>query len=148
MENISQFLNEINTLSAQAFIFKTYIEPLTLLKDIPNEVSDIFEDPLFKDLLDSCSVAIRNLNTFLKPHLKTFTSATRKKKSSQDRMIPYADFKIDEKPIIIVAEPEQLCAEDIIKAQGIKPVNHLTKLFTFDVFFLTLLYKIVVTKQL
>jgi transposase-like protein/DNA-directed RNA polymerase subunit RPC12/RpoP len=43
-------------------------------------------------------------------------------------MIPYADFTVDEmpfteKPVIRVAEPEQLCAEDIIKAEGIKPVN-------------------------
>lgn len=135
LENISQILDEINTLSAQAFIFKTHIEPLTLLKNIPNEVSDIIEDPLFKDLLGSCSVAIRKLNDFLKPHLKTITKATNKKKSSKERMIPYADFTIDEpaltEPILHTTEFEQLRAEDIIQAQGITPVKH-HKEFNFE----------------
>jgi transposase-like protein/DNA-directed RNA polymerase subunit RPC12/RpoP len=105
------------------WLFSTNVEPLLLLKYVPDEVSKIFNDPEFNALLDSCTLAIRNLNNYLKPNLKTIHKALRKKKASRDPMTPYADFTVDEKPIIRLAEPEQLCAEDIIKAEGIRPVN-------------------------
>lgn len=39
-------------------------------------------------------------------------------------MIPYADFTVDEKPIIRTAEPEQIKAEDLIALNNIKPIKH------------------------
>ena len=107
------------------------MEPLLLLKYVPDEVSQIINDPEFNELIDSCMFAIRKLNEYLKPHLKTIHKALRKKKAARDPMIPYADFTVDEKPILHVAEPEQLCAEDIIAANGIRPVKH-RKVFPFE----------------
>ena len=75
--------------------------------------------------------AIRKLNDFLKPHLKTIHKAIRKKRTPKDPMMPYADFTVDESPIIRVAEPDQLRAEDIIAANNIKPVKH-RKDFPFE----------------
>ena len=123
IENISRFIEALKSLSAQIFVFNTNVEPLVLLKVVPDEVAQIFDDPIFNNLVDSAMVAVGNFNEYLKPNLRVIHKAVRKTKSPSDPMIPYADFKIDEKPIIRVAEPDQLKAEDILALNDIKPVN-------------------------
>lgn len=124
IENISHILEAIKSLSAQLWLFSTSVQPLLLLKSTPDEVSQLFNDPEFSARIDSCLSEVRNLNTYLKPHLKNIHQKIQKKKTSKDPMTPYADFVVDEKPIIQVAQPEQLRAEDLITANGIQPVRH------------------------
>ena len=123
MENIPQILDVIQSLSTQLFIFRTNIEPLGLLKVVPDEILSLINDPEFTSLVNECMSAISKLNKFLKPYLKKIYKLTHSK-SSKDPMTPYADFKVDPAPILRVAQPDQLKAEDIIFMNNITPVNH------------------------
>ena len=125
MENITYLLEAIQSLSAQLFVFRTNIEPLTLLNSVPEDLANLLNNPQFNELINSASLAANALNEFLKPHLKLIHSYTHKKKSSnKDSMIPYADFTVDIPPVIKTGIPEQIKAEDILAMQGILPVKH------------------------
>ena len=125
VENISHLLEAIQSLSAQLFVFRTNIEPLTLFPNVPDELADLINNPLLNELVGSACLAAKDLNEFLKPFLKLIYSYTHKKKSaSSDPMIPYADFTVDLPPIIKSGIPEQIKAEDLIALNHILPVKH------------------------
>jgi transposase-like protein len=123
MDNISQLLQAIQSLSTQLFIFRTNIEPLTLLKSIPDDLADLINNPQLSELVDSACLAAKDLNEFLKPFLKTIYSYTHMKPENPDPMTPYADFKVDLPPIIKTDEYEQIKAEDILALEDILPVK-------------------------
>ena len=124
MENISQLLQAIQSLSTQLFIFRTNIEPVTLLKSIPDDLASLLNDPQLSDLIDNACLAAKDLNEFLKPFLKTVYAYTHKTKPENlDPMTPYADFKVDLPPIIKTDEYEQIRAEDILALEDILPVK-------------------------
>ena len=123
MENITHLLEAIQSLSAQLFVFRTNIEPLTLLKSYPDDLADLINNPKLNELVDTACLAALELNDFLKPYLKLIYSYTHSKKANKDQMIPYADFTVDQPPIIHTAEPEQIRAEDILAVNPVKPVN-------------------------
>jgi transposase-like protein/DNA-directed RNA polymerase subunit RPC12/RpoP len=125
VENISHILEAIQSLSAQLFVFRTNIEPLTLIQNVPEDLANLINNPELSELIDSACLAAMNLNDFLKPFLKMIHSYTHKKKSSSnDSMIPYADFTVDAPPIIRTGVPEQIRAEDLIALNHILPVKH------------------------
>ena len=105
------------------FFLRTNIEPVTLLKSVPDNLLSFINDPELNSLVDKACLATSSLKEFIKPHLKLIKAATHPKKSSSDPMIPYADFQIDERPIIRPAAFKQLSFEDIIKENDIKPVK-------------------------
>lgn len=125
MKTITQILELFNVLSTYIYIFTVNIEPLTLLKELPKEISDIVNDIDLIKLLDEVSTSVNKLNEFLKPKLKLIKKFVKKGKKNKvlKNDIPYADFRIDEKPIIKTKEDEQLSFEDILLNKDIKPIK-------------------------
>lgn len=132
MKTISQFIEILNTINKHSYflsLFKTPLEPLLLLDEISPEIEDIFSDQQLLFSLDQANMAMQELFEFLQPHLKTVEALT-KKKSSKDRMKPYADFRVDDKPIIVTEDDVQVQLQfdelsQIAKDNGkpLKPVN-------------------------
>ena len=73
-ENISHLLEAIQSLSAQLFVFRTNIEPVTLLKSIPDDLADLLNNSQLNELIDSACLAAKDLNEFIKPFLKMIQS--------------------------------------------------------------------------
>lgn len=131
METITQILKNFNTLSTYLFIFITNIEPFTLLKEIPKEVNDLINDAELIHLLDEAMKVVSKLNEYLTPRVKKLNRFIRKaRKSGIKNDIPYADFKIDEKPIIKTKEDEQLKLDfnQLIAENDISPVKRRKKI--------------------
>ena len=127
MQTITQILEIFNTLSTYIYIFQTNVEPFTLLKEIPLEVKELFADVELKKLADDTTNQIKMLNDYLEPKLKIMKKYLNriKKQPFIKNDIPYADFKIDEPPIVKTKEDEQieLSFSEITKAEDIKPVK-------------------------
>ena len=132
METITQILKNFNTLSTYLFIFITNIEPFTLLKQIPKEVNDLINDSELIHLLDEALKAVNKLNEYLTPRLKKLNRFIRRKRKEKPlgEAIPYADFRIDEKPIIRTKEDEQLKLDfsQLIRDKDIQPVKRRKKI--------------------
>ena len=62
MENISHILEAIQSLSAQLFVFRTNIEPLTLIQNVPEDLANLINNPELSELIDSACLAAMNLN--------------------------------------------------------------------------------------
>ena len=91
---------------------------------MPTEINELVNDIDLVKLLSDALESVRKLNEYLKPKLKLMKKYIKKrKKTVLKNDIPYADFKIDEKPIIKTKEDEQLSFEDIPKDKPIKPIN-------------------------
>jgi len=132
MQTITQILKNFNTLSTYIYIFTVNIEPLTFLKQIPTEISELVNDIDLIKLINDALESVRKLNEYLKPKLKLIKRFIKKKnKGVLKNDIPYADFKIDEKPIIKTKEDEQLSFEDILLNKNITPINR-RKEFEYD----------------
>jgi len=123
MQNISHLLQTIQSLSAQLFVFRTNVEPLSMMKSLPPDIEALISDPVFEKMIDDCTGAASDLNLFLKPHLKRIHDVTHPKKKSETT-VPYAPFVVDEPPIIHVAQPEQLDFRDILALEDIQPIKH------------------------
>ena len=125
MQTITQILEFLNTLSTYIYIFQTNIEPFTLLKEIPLELLNLFDDIQLVKLIDDAINCVKKLNDYLKPKIKSLKKylSYKKKRSLIKNDIPYADFKIDKAPIIKTKEYEQLSFNDIIKNKNINPVK-------------------------
>ncbi|MDH6475130.1 putative transposase, partial [Breznakia sp. PFB2-30] len=75
-----------------------------------------FSSSSFQSSLEKASSSVNELNELLKPMLPVLKKALNKQKSKQEKMIPYADFMVEELPPIIKAkeiEPVQLSFTDI-----------------------------------
>lgn len=139
MQSIAQLIELFKSFQANAFIFFTNIEPLILADSIPGSIQDQINSDEFLQLLNDCSNAIRRLDNFinvLNPSIaKEIKKLFHKNKSSKDRMIPYADFKVDNPPVFKKAV-EQKSFQSILEqarenGQPIRPVNH-RKIFEFN----------------
>ena len=132
MQTITQILKFFNTLSTYIYIFTVNIEPLTLLKEIPAEINELVNDVDLIKLLSDALQSVNKLNEYLKPKLKLIKKFIKKrKKMVLKNDIPYADFKIDEKPIIKTKEDEQLSFLDILQNKEVKPINR-RRQFNFE----------------
>ena len=131
MQTITQILNKFNTLSTYLFIFITNIEPFTLMKKIPKEVNELINDIELIHLLNEALKAVDKLNDYLKPRVNKLNKIIYKRKNSKIKNdIPYADFKIDEKPIIKTKDDEQITLDfnELIKENNITPINRRKKI--------------------
>lgn len=123
MTNITQFSNIVDDLSAQLFKFSSEIKPFTLLDEIPDDVSSILNSSDLEILFNNAYRSVKELNDGIKPHLSKLHRVIHPKKKI-DPTIPYADFKVDEPPIYKSISYQQLCFEDLLFEQDIKPINH------------------------
>lgn len=131
MENITYFLQQIQSLATLLFVLRTNIEPVTLLHSVPDDLLILLDDPQLNSLLDQACLAASSLSEFLHPFLKLIHSYTHSKKRDKDPMIPYADFQVDERPVLKKHEFKQISFEDVIKDQNIAPVKR-RKPFSYD----------------
>lgn len=130
MVNISQLIQAIQSLSSQLFVFRTNLEPIAMMNRVPDDVQSLLDSAEFNEYLETCTGVVTAFNDFLKPYIKILHKATYSK-PKKDSMIPYANFIVDDPPILSIAEPEQINAEDIIALNNIKPVNRRTKDFPY-----------------
>ena len=134
MEIISQFIQNLNTLSKNIFLITTNLETLNIKDDISSSWSSLISTPEIIDLITNINNSIISLNETISPIIDQVQTEIKKKHYSI-KQIPYAPFKIDEPPIIKdnTNKPVQLSFEDIIKDNHIKPVNRRTPLNYTDV---------------
>ena len=127
MTNIAHFLELVKTLSNQLFIFQTNFEPLTFIKNIPDDILNLLSSPELEVLLDEACGSVNKLNNYLNPFLKKIQKIINRIKSDKDIPTGYADFRIDSRPIFRQAEAfEQLDFEDLVRENNITPVKHRT----------------------
>lgn len=138
MKTITHFCEYLNTINTLSFILKKHLEPLLLLDELPPKVEDIFSDQTILHLFEQATHNLASLNDLLKPHVKTIIHATTKKKSSSNKMTPYADFRVDGPPIVVTPhdEPVQLQFDDYMyqahaAGKTIKPIKR-KKQITYD----------------
>lgn len=131
MNSITHILQSIKSFSSSLFKFSTYAEPLSILKSVPDKVTDLLNTDDFIFHLDQASLHINWLNDFFKNNvtnlLKREVSKLKKNKAI-DKTIPYADFRIDAPPVFEKIPPKQLSFDEILQqsvddGKPIKPIN-------------------------
>lgn len=136
MNSISHILSSIKAFSTSLFTFSSFVDPLSIINDIPESVSNKLNSDDFIYHLDQASIHISWLNDFLKKHivpaLKRKVSKLSKNKSES---IPYADFRIDEPPLFKKVHHQQLSFDDIVKqsiqdGKALQPIKRRTE-FSF-----------------
>lgn len=133
MQTITQIIEIIKSLNSNSFVFSTNLEPLLLLNQIPEDISDSLNSDDFVYHLNQALDHMKNLNNILNdlnPKIKKHINSLKPKKSN-DRQIPYADFTIDEAPIFKREAPVQLSFADIQRqaledGRPLKPINRRT----------------------
>lgn len=103
MDSITQLLEQFNSIQTNIFTFSTQLEPLVLAKEIPDNIARQINSVECLQLIFDCFQAVKRLSDFinvLNPELaKAIKKLVKNPKKSKDHMIPYADFKVDEKPV-------------------------------------------------
>jgi len=130
MNTITQFCETINTLNLNSYILKNTFEPFSLMDELPNQLESLMHDPDFCFLLEQAKLATTALNDFIQPLQKSFVKAVKSFKPSKSSGTPYADFRVDDKPLVLSQDdlPRQQSFDEIIaelKQNGktIKPVK-------------------------
>lgn len=119
---VSQLVENLKHLEEKIFILRTNLEPLLLSGSISNDLESLINNPLIKDLFDKTTNDIDNLTEILEPVAKCAKKSTKQYKS--DKTVPYANFIVDEPPI--VGNPkEKIDYKEVLSAseKRIKPVN-------------------------
>ena len=132
MDSITLILNNINSFSKSLFKFTKLIEPLLLLKKIPDSISSSLNSDDFIFHLQEATSHMKWLNDFIDNNIsKSLHKEVKRLKNykSPDTTIPYADFKIDEMPLFKKELPaQQLDFNDILRnamsdGSPLKPVK-------------------------
>lgn len=133
MQSIPQLIELFKHFQSSAFIFFTQIEPLILADSIPDSLNSKINSTDFINLVQDCQNSLQRLDDYinvLHPLMaKEIKRLIKKQKSSSnDRMIPYADFTIDKAPIfektVQTLNFEQLLEEALKAGKEIKPVRY------------------------
>lgn len=133
MQSIPQLIELFKHFQSSAFIFFTQIEPLILADSIPDSLNNKINNTDFLNLVQDCQNSLQRLDDYinvLHPLMaKEIKRLIKKQKSSSnDRMIPYADFTIDKAPIfertVQTLNFEQLLEEALKAGKEIKPVRY------------------------
>ena len=133
MQSIPQLIELFKHFQSSAFIFFTQIEPLVLADSIPDSLNNKINNTDFLNLVQDCQNSLQRLDDYinvLHPLMaKEIKRLIKKQKSSSnDRMIPYADFTIDKAPIfertVQTLNFEQLLEEALKAGKEIKPVRY------------------------
>lgn len=131
VESITQILDSLNSFSKQNFKFTQLIDPLMILKSIPDSISSQLNEVDFIFHLQQAANHIDWLNDFIQSKL---THSLKKEINRlrhyhpKDSTIPYADFKIDSPPLFKKDPPIQLSFDDLLRdslndGSPLKPVN-------------------------
>ena len=104
VQSIPQLIELFKHFQSSAFIFFTQIEPLILADSITDSLNSKINNTDFLNLVQDCQNSLQRLDDYinvLHPLIaKEIKRLIKKQKSSSnDRMIPYADFTIDKAPI-------------------------------------------------
>lgn len=127
MNIIAQFIDNLKHLNTNIFITLSNLEPLFLNDSCSKEIESLFESPEITDLITNLISKSDELNNILSP----IASVSRKETTNKRyplKETPYANFKIDEPPIVKDSSNEtvkQLSFEDILASSDkvITPVN-------------------------
>ena len=130
MEIIAQFIENLNTLNKSIFIILSNLEPLSLNNTVSKDLQALLDNPELNELLNIINSNSISLNCFLDPIAKLAKEETINKRRPL-KEVPYANFIIDEPPIVKDHSNEiieQLSFEDILanSDKEIKPIKRRT----------------------
>lgn len=140
MQSISQLIELFKHFQSSAFVFFTNIEPLVIADSIPESLSKKINCSDFLNLVQDCQDSLKRLDNYINVlhplFAKEIKSLIKKHRSfSKDRMIPYADFTVDQAPVFknsfISYDFNQLLQNALDNGKAIKPVKHRT-VFSFE----------------
>lgn len=131
VESITSILNNINSFSKSSFKFTKLIEPLLLLKKVPDHIYDALNSVDFIYHLNEASNHISWLNDYINDNVsKSLLKEVNRLKNHKptDSTIPYADFTIDAPPVFKREPAVQLNFDDILtdsinSGKPLKPVK-------------------------
>ena len=142
MNIVSQFIENLKSLSKKIFITTNNLEPLLLNDDVSSVLSSLISNKEITDLISSISNSINSLNVLISPITEEVQKEI-KQKQYPLKQIPYASFIVDEPPIIknnndktiqkSSDKPIQKSFEEITKDAPIKPVKRKVSLKYTDV---------------
>lgn len=128
MQILSQFIESLKTLELNVFIINTHLEPLMINQYVPNSIKSLVEDSNVVDLIESMTLQLSYLNDLLSSISTDSKEATKHQKYVKNE--PYANFIIDEAPVVKEGYYKQLSFEDIMNAssKAIKPIKRIKPL--------------------
>lgn len=125
VEIIAQFIENIKSLETYIYLINTNLEPLLINKEIPSNIQSLISNSELMELMNSLICGMKSLNELLTPISTEAKSAIKKKYPLKQQ--PYANFIIDEPPIIKDSSDKnvQLSFDDIIASSNkeIKPIK-------------------------
>lgn len=135
MEIITQFIQNLNSLSKLIFNIVSFLDPLNITDNISQDLANKIDNPVINDLISNISSSLSKLSILIEPISKEFKHNTFRKPVNEQK--PYASFKIDKPPIVKDSSAQcdgnykQLSFEDILSNNEIKPVKRREK-FEYD----------------
>ncbi|HKL47269.1 MAG TPA: DDE-type integrase/transposase/recombinase, partial [Candidatus Izemoplasmatales bacterium] len=123
MESLTQFIESLKTLELNIFITNTHLEPLMINQYVPTHLEQLTKNPKINQYIDSINQQLIILNELLNPIAKSAKKETYTKHF--DKTEPYANFTIDEPPIVKEGHYRQLTFEEIMvnSSKEIKPIK-------------------------
>lgn len=123
MESLTHFIEILKTLELNIFIINTNLEPLIMNQYVPPHLEELTKDPEINKYIDSINQQLICLNELISPIAKSAKAATYTK--SLDRTEPYANFIIDEAPVVKESHYKQLSFEELLvnSTKEIKPIK-------------------------
>lgn len=123
MESLTHFIDSLKTLESNIFLINTNLEPMIINQYVPSYLEKITENPKINEYINSISQQLEALNSLLSPIGQSAKKATQSKQFLKTE--PYANFIIDEEPIVKVNYYKQLSFEDIManSPKEIKPIK-------------------------
>lgn len=123
MESLTHFIEILKTLELNIFIINTNLEPLIMNQYVPPHLEELTKDPEINKYIDSINQQLICLNELISPIAKSAKAATYTK--NLDRTEPYANFIIDEAPVVKEGHYKQLSFEELLvnSTKEIKPIK-------------------------
>lgn len=109
MESLTHFIETLKTLELNIFIINTNLEPLIINQYVPQHLEQLTKDPEINKYIDSINQQLIILNELISPIAQSAKAATYSK--NLDRTEPYANFIIDEAPVVKEGYYKQLSFE-------------------------------------
>jgi len=123
MQSLTHFIESLKTLELNIFIINTNLEPLIINQYVPQQLENLTKNPEINKFIESINYQLIALNELISPIAKSAKKATYSKSFSKTE--PYANFIIDEPPIVKEGHYRQLTFEEIVvaSAKEIKPIK-------------------------
>lgn len=128
MENIAHLLKLLNTFQEYSFLFKTSIEPLLLMKAVPNNILLILNNPEFLLSIQEAITSLEQSFLYL-DNFKNDIKKASKHSTYSPKQVPYADYSVDQPPIIKQVPTHNNRSvtfgsfKQLIDEKSIKPIN-------------------------